>query len=205
MLDIQTVVDALEMTDNLNRFYLDLDTQETVSLSEYDPQSTEDVAFLMENNPDRFIALPTQRDINEYSIMEQFIESMPSGEAKRGLEVAIQGRGAFRRFKDRIYYFGIEESWFAFRRRTYQQIAKAWCEEHGIEYTAPAEEEHEDRLRQQIVEIMREDNIPEEVPYSIGMAAKIVKATQLLHQEMDADQFESFMGEIAEVLKKHMK
>lgn len=205
MLDIQTIVDALEMTDNLNKFYLDLDTQEAVSLSEFEPQYTEDTALLMENNPDRFIALPSQRDINEYSIMEQFIDSMPTGEAKRSLEVAIQGKGAFRRFKDRIYYFGIEESWFAFRRRTFQQIAKAWCEEHDIEYVASEEEEKNDQLRRQITEIMREDDIPEDVPYGIGMAAKIVKATQLLHQEMDADQFESFMGEIVELLKKHMK
>ena len=67
MLDIDIIVDALEMTDDMNRYFLDLETMETVCLSGFDPSATVETAALMDENPDRFIALPTKRQINGFS------------------------------------------------------------------------------------------------------------------------------------------
>ncbi|MBO0995967.1 hypothetical protein IPU53_23600 [Bacillus sp. SD088] len=60
--------------------------------------------------------------------------SLPEGEVQDELEDAIRGRGAFRRFKDKIYYFGIEEQWFSYRDSEYKRMAVRWCEDHNIEY-----------------------------------------------------------------------
>ncbi len=42
--------------------------------------------------------------------MEEFIYDLPEGKNKDILDRAIRGSGAFRRFKDRIYDFGLENS-----------------------------------------------------------------------------------------------
>ena len=73
MINLQTIIDGLEMVDDMNRFFLDTETNDTVYLSEFDPSLTADTAELMEQHPSRFIPLPTQREINEYGMMEDFI------------------------------------------------------------------------------------------------------------------------------------
>ena len=46
---------------------------------------------------------------------------------------AIRGKGAFRRFKDRLYDFDLQEKWYKYRDDCYEQIARDWCERFGIE------------------------------------------------------------------------
>lgn len=40
--------------------------------------------------------------------------------------------GAFLRFKDTIYRYGVEEGWFRVRDETYKENAVAWLEDHGF-------------------------------------------------------------------------
>ncbi|MCC6568509.1 MAG: hypothetical protein IT315_04670, partial [Anaerolineales bacterium] len=47
----------------------------------------------------------------------------------------IRGSGAFRRFKDTIYRYRIEEDWFRFRDEAYKEIAVSWLKSHGFAYT----------------------------------------------------------------------
>lgn len=44
-----------------------------------------------------------------------------------------RGKGAFRRFKDRLYDFDLQEKWYKYRDDCYEQIARDWCERFGIE------------------------------------------------------------------------
>ena len=68
-----------------------------------------------------------------------------------GLEMAINGRGAFRRFKDTVNRYGIEDQWYAFRDAGYAAVARRWCEENDVEYhqagKAPA---HPDDMKKQL-------------------------------------------------------
>lgn len=134
MINLQIIIDGLEMVDDMNHVFLDTEAQETVYLSEFDPSLTEDTAELMDEYPDRFIPLPSQREINEYGMMEDFIEDLPDGEQKYTLSMAINGRGAFRRFKDTIHRFGLEDSWYPFRDKCYARVARRWCEDNDVEY-----------------------------------------------------------------------
>ena len=45
---------------------------------------------------------------DEYRMMEDFIDALDNQKLQTELYRAIQGRSAFRRFKDKIYYEGIE-------------------------------------------------------------------------------------------------
>ena len=85
-------------------------------------------------HPFHYLDLPDRKEINEYRMMEHFCYSLDQGHEKERLTSTIQGRDAFRRFKDQMDQLGLREKWFAFRKECYRGEAKDWCEVHGVEY-----------------------------------------------------------------------
>lgn len=81
---------------------------------------------------DRFVSLPSQFDIHEWSIMEDFTASVKSDRVRGELLDAIHGAGAFRNFKNVVRRHRIEKDWFAFRLEALKEIAIEWCEAHEI-------------------------------------------------------------------------
>ena len=81
-----------------------------------------------------WIAAPGQRDLNEYDIMADFAESVPDPRANELLSVALEGKGAFRRFKDTLHRVGLADEWYDFKHKAFVDIAREWCEENEIEY-----------------------------------------------------------------------
>ena len=45
----------------------------------------------------------------------------------------INTRGAFRRFKDKLYDLNLEKHWYQYRDEAYEKIARQWCERHKID------------------------------------------------------------------------
>jgi hypothetical protein len=80
------------------------------------------------------LSLPSQFDIHEYEIMERFCLSLEDERLSDELLYQIRGSGAFRRFNEAIYRYGIEQDWFQFKEQAYGEIAIAWLEDHGIAY-----------------------------------------------------------------------
>ena len=81
-----------------------------------------------------YLPLPSKFDIHEYRIMERFCLSVDDDERRDDLFNAIQGSGAFRRFKDKVHEYGIADDWYKYRDEALREIAIEWCEEHGILY-----------------------------------------------------------------------
>lgn len=102
---------------------------------DWQQESIEMARRIVEDTADEFIELPTQFEIHEYSIMEKFCLSVADPEISDALYYAIKGRGAFRRFKDGIYRYGLEEDWYRYRDEALKKIAIAWCEQNNIPYT----------------------------------------------------------------------
>ena len=84
---------------------------------------------------DHYLPLPDRFEIHEYQIMERFCLSVDDEDMRDDLCDAIRGRGAFRRFKDRMQWYGMAEEWYRYRDAALREIAVAWCEAHGIPYT----------------------------------------------------------------------
>ena len=84
---------------------------------------------------DHYLSLPDRFEIHEYHIMERFCLSVEDDDLRDDLCDAIRGRGAFRRFKDRMQAYGMAEAWYRYRDAALREIAMAWCEAHGIPYT----------------------------------------------------------------------
>jgi hypothetical protein len=82
----------------------------------------------------RFVAVPQVDSHEAYGDMVDFIATVRSLHIRELLEVAIMGRGAFRRFKDVLYNYPHEEKrWFAFKETRMLERVRAWLEGYGIE------------------------------------------------------------------------
>ena len=72
--------------------------------------------------------------INEYKMMEDFIETIDNSEISNNLQRLIQLKGAFRRFKDYCIEMDIIQEWYNFRDKRYKEIAISWCKQNELEY-----------------------------------------------------------------------
>ena len=133
---LDVILDAIEMADDNYTYFLDLETGESVFLADelITGLDNEGLDHEIEENPKRYLRLPTKFEIHEYHIMEEFIWTLKGKRADK-LECAIRGRGAFRRFKDMVDRMGISQQWYDFQSEYYRKLAIEWCQEHGLEYT----------------------------------------------------------------------
>ncbi len=82
----------------------------------------------------RFIAVPRVDSHEAYGDMEDFIATVRNPRIRELLDVAIMGRGAFRRFKDVLLNYPREEqNWFAFRDARMIGRVREWLAAHDIE------------------------------------------------------------------------
>lgn len=88
---------------------------------------------IYENGSD-YLELPDKYEINEYEMLEDFSVSVEDDKASRMLQLAINGSGAFRRFKEMVHAHGLAQDWYTFRDAQYKKIAIDWCRTHGLEF-----------------------------------------------------------------------
>src|SRR6266487_3624287 len=147
---LSAIIEGMDFQSDEGRSYLNTATGEVVSITDEELRAAEHDAPL-EDFPewqhdairiardiveaDHYVPLPDRFEINEYRIMEHFCLSVDDEDMRDDLCDAIRGRGAFRRFKDRVQAYGMAEAWYRYRDEALREIAVAWCEAHGIPYT----------------------------------------------------------------------
>ncbi len=136
--DLKDISEAVEMASDFWETYLNTETGELCripSSSEYidDTDKYDELVNEIESSQ-RFIRLPNQYDINEYSIMKNFALNVLNKPQREKLLQILKNQKPFKHFKNEIYYLGIEKSYFAFRQQRYCEITKEWCELHNISY-----------------------------------------------------------------------
>jgi len=147
---LDEIIDGLESQSDESSSFLNKKTGEVVLMTDYAMRAAEDdepleyledwerdlVAIAREISAEtgQYIPLPTKFDIDEYSIMERFCMSLDNQEISDILCDLIRGSGAFRRFKDAIYRYGIEDDWHSYRDNAIKEIAIEWCRENNIEF-----------------------------------------------------------------------
>lgn len=140
--DLETAFEA-HLDDSAS--YLDLRTGKVhfVSTSSFDdvaPGDREEV--LSEEAVDAGVAegwlvpVDSLDSHEEYDWMVQFASSADAPRLRELLEVALHGRGAFRRFKDVLARWPKErERWFVFRDQCLRDAMQEWLTAHEIEPT----------------------------------------------------------------------
>lgn len=147
---LKDLIEGLDFQSEERSSFLNRTTGEVVSITDEELRAAEE-AQPLEDFPDwqhdairiageiletdHYLQLPDRFAIHEYQIMERFCLSVDEDDLRDDLCDAIRGRGAFRRFKDRVQAYGIAEEWYRYRDAALREIAVAWCEAHGITYT----------------------------------------------------------------------
>ena len=213
MINLDIIVEALEMTDNETEFFFDREKNDTVMLSQYSDDYQQVSDMIDEDEDDRFIRLPTQREINEYGMMEEFVSSVQNDSQKAALENAISGRGAFRRFKDTVIRFGIEKNWYAFRDKEYLRVAREWCEKNDVEYE-PADADQQGSVLQtenaasekraiiaKLVELMKNPD-DEDDDGNDRILVVMIRMIRVLNQHVSRDELDKILEDMEETLRK---
>jgi predicted nucleotidyltransferase len=126
----------------------DPDSEEPVELTEllqdYDLPDWEKEVLLEADRVDRFygsryIGVPEADSHEGYRDMERFILTVQDERLQDRLWQAIQGRGAFRRFKDVLAgYYREEKRWYAFQDEQIRGRVLDWLASEGIQPMEPA-------------------------------------------------------------------
>ena len=115
-------------------YYLDLETGEIIFISDYmDDANLEELKNRIDENPDRYEPIPKAESYEDYDDMVDFISTVEDEHLVELLEVAIDGKGAFRRFKDVLARYPEErERWYHFKEERMKERAISWLEDIGI-------------------------------------------------------------------------
>ena len=150
---LKDIIDEMDTMSDEYKVFLDKETGNIVSLSVEELSIAEELeededfsdypewqrdelkeALDVVLNWENYVELPDKFEIDEYSIMEEFCDYVSDSRIGDALRNAIQGRGAFRKFKDTIQRLNIEDSWYKFKEEVFRKIAVEWCEDNHIEY-----------------------------------------------------------------------
>ncbi len=81
----------------------------------------------------KYLRIEAVSSREQYRWMERYIPTVEEPKLRARLEVAIDGKGAFRRFKDVLMAFGPErERWFTYRSERLRTFMEAWLQAHDI-------------------------------------------------------------------------
>ena len=133
-IDLDELCSAMEDSSYEHEYYLDLTTGEILFLSEYmDDEETRKLRERIEEEPDRYEQIPRAESHEGYKDMEDFIATIKDKHLAELLEVAINGRGAFRRFKDVLLRYPEErERWFQFKDERIEERARGWLDDISV-------------------------------------------------------------------------
>ncbi len=148
---LSDVIGSMEFRADETTLYLDTNTGKIVSVTpdeffdgdEDDPiesypdwqrDGVQAARSLVRGNDGNLLELPGKWDVNEYQVMEDFCLSLPAGVYRTTIYAAMQGRGAFRRFKDTLQKIGLADKWLHYRTARFKTVAVDWCKANEIDY-----------------------------------------------------------------------
>jgi len=131
--DWESLEDAFENNAPEVHSYLHLTTGEVLRVVDgvADPQMHVRIA-----SDGNYLRIDPVSSREQYRWMERFIPMVEDNDLRGKLTQAIDGKGAFRRFKDVLMTFGEDrEKWFTFRSERLRTFMEAWLSAHAIRAT----------------------------------------------------------------------
>jgi hypothetical protein len=128
--------DALEIAVERNApdtdSFLDLTTGKVVTIVAGDPEAAHNRQRVSENIKS-FLRVEPASSREQYRWMEKFVGSVSEEPLRERLIISIDGKGAFRRFKDVLLAYPAErERWFTYRADLLHWHIQTWLEQHEI-------------------------------------------------------------------------
>jgi hypothetical protein len=128
--DWEALEDAFENNAPEVHSYLHLQTGEVLRIVDgvADPQMHARIAA-----DANYLRIDPVSSREQYRWMERYIPMVEDVELRAKLAVSIDGKGAFRRFKDVLMSYATErERWFAFRSERLRIFMEAWLNAHAL-------------------------------------------------------------------------
>jgi hypothetical protein len=124
---------AFERNSPDQESFLDLENGDLLSIVDGEPDAAARRAKVAAN-PGRYLRIDPASSREQYRWMERFVSSVADPPLRERLLIAIDGKGAFRRFKDVLLAFPAErERWFVYRSEVLHFHIQTWLEHTKIE------------------------------------------------------------------------
>ncbi|GHO76945.1 hypothetical protein KSD_47160 [Ktedonobacter sp. SOSP1-85] len=133
-IDMEMLEVAMEDSNLTNTYYLNTQTGEVLFLSEDDDmEKQEQLAEEIEGSND-YVRIERIPSSEAYQWMNSFVEEIVAPKDQRAaqkLSAALQGKGAFRRFKNTLYTLGEQwtQTWYDWRDQQLKEAMEAWLRE----------------------------------------------------------------------------
>jgi uncharacterized protein UPF0158 len=126
---------AFERNSPDTESFLEVTTGQVVSILQGDPEAAS-LKGKVAGNIVNYIRVDPASSREQYRWMERFVGSVIEPALRDRLVMAIDGKGAFRRFKDVLLAYPAErERWFTYRADLLHWHMDQWLKEHDIEPT----------------------------------------------------------------------
>src|SRR4029078_1695324 len=124
---------AFERNSPDQESFLDLENGDLLSIVEGEPDAVARRARVA-SSPERYLRVDPASSREQYRWMERFVGSVSDPPLRERLLIAIDGKGAVRRFKDVLLAFPAErERWFAYRSELLHFHIQTWLDHMKIE------------------------------------------------------------------------
>ncbi|MCQ3931150.1 MAG: hypothetical protein DPW16_11895 [Chloroflexi bacterium] len=129
-IDLDEFVSVVEDSSYGTELFFDLETGDVLFFTDDMPEETQKV----ENDPDRFVEVPRVQSRESYRHMQAYIDLVEDPHLQELLSVAIDGSGAFRRFKDVLLNYPEErQAWFDYKASRLREYIFDWLDLYDIE------------------------------------------------------------------------
>jgi hypothetical protein len=124
---------AVERNAPNTESFLDLTTGQVETIVAGDPEAPVKRQQISENIRN-YIRIEPASSREQYRWMERFVTSVADDALRERLIISIDGKGAFRRFKDVLLAYPAErERWFSYRADLLHWHIHNWLEDHEIQ------------------------------------------------------------------------
>ncbi len=112
--------------------YFDLETGQVVTIVDSRPEDAPK-RILIRANGARFVPLEPASSREQYRWMERFVASVEDDPLRERLVLAVDGKGAFRRFKDVLLSYPVErDRWFSYRGNLLHIYINGWLNSKDV-------------------------------------------------------------------------
>lgn len=114
---------------------LESDDEEALrDLPDWEKELIKTAESIISNEGGRYVDIPRKPSFEAYNLMVEFASSVTNKHLKQKLDIALDGKGAFKRFKNVISDYPDEEKrWFTFKDKKLREEVVEWLNDLGIE------------------------------------------------------------------------
>jgi len=133
LIDWEALETAVERNSPHTESFVEKSSGQVLTICAGEPDAAQLKAKVAANIED-YVRVEPASSREQYRWMEQYVGSVADAPLKQRLQISIDGKGAFRRFKDVLLAYPAErERWFSYRSNHLHWHIQNWLSAHDLE------------------------------------------------------------------------